>query len=169
MMASIRQLFNRWVFAGSLLFGCFLVFIFGIGILLMRPAQEEPEALPALVQKIPASTATLSTQQPGFDSEGQALADGINPVPDSALPAPGEISIGTYVKISGTGGDGLRLRDVPGLAGNVMTLGEETEVFLVDNGPRDVDGYTWWYLKGHYDETRQGCGVVDYLLIVENP
>lgn len=168
MMAFIRQLFNRWVFAGSLLFACFLVFIFGMGILLMRPAKE-PEVLPALVQKIPASTATLSTQQPGSDSGGQAPADGDNPVPDSALPVPGEISIGTYVKISGTGGDGLRLRDVPGLAGNVLTLGEETEVFLVDNGPRDVDGYTWWYLKGHYDETRQGWGVVDYLLIVENP
>lgn len=168
-MASIRQLFNRWVFAGSLLFACFLVFIFGMGILFMRPAQQEPEALPALVQKIPASTAPLLTQQSGFDSEGQAPAGGNNPAPDSTLQTPGEISIGTYVKISGTGGDGLRLRDVPGLGGNVLTLGEETEVFLVDNGPRDVDGYTWWYLKGHYDETRQGWGVVDYLVIVENP
>jgi len=169
MMESFRQLFNRWVFAGSFLFACFLIFLFGMGILLMRPVQEEPEALPALVQKIPASTATPPILQPGFDSGGQAPADGNNPVRDSASPAPGEISIGTYVKISGTGGDGLRLRDVPGLAGNVLTLGDETEVFLVDNGPRDVDGYTWWYLKGHYDETRQGWGVVDYLAVVENP
>jgi 23S rRNA (guanosine2251-2'-O)-methyltransferase len=38
---------------------------------------------------------------------------------------PGLISLGGYVQIVGTGGDGLRLRDQPGLDGKVLLLGSE--------------------------------------------
>jgi hypothetical protein len=73
------------------------------------------------------------------------------------------------VQIIGTGGDGLRLRDQPGLDGKVLLLGSEAEVFRVQDGPREVDGYTWWYLVGPFDETRRGWAVANYLQIVQNP
>ena len=168
-MSSIRILFNRWVIVGSFLFACSLIFVFLISILLMKPASLRTEVLPPVVQKIPASTATLEILQSVSNSAGQAPPNIDQSDSGSSTQSPGEISTGTYVKITGTGGDGLRLRDEPGLGGNVKMLGEETEVFVVDDGPRNVDGYVWWYLKGYYDETRQGWAVVDYLSIVENP
>ena len=84
-------------------------------------------------------------------------------------PVPGLISIGAYVQVGGTGGDGLRLRLAPGLASQVRLLGSEAEVFRVDEGPIEMDGYTWWYLVGPFDESRHGWGVSNYLLQVEKP
>jgi hypothetical protein len=168
-LASIRLILNRWVIIGSFLFACILVFVFGISILLLRPEAGDTEVLPPLVQKIPAGTSTPSKPQSGSEYEEQA-STGLSELEQvSPSPAPGEITIGTLIKISGTGGDGLRLREEPGLGGDVRMLGEEAEVFLVDSGPQKVDGYVWWYLTGYYDETRGGWAVVDYLSIVENP
>lgn len=84
-------------------------------------------------------------------------------------PPPGVIAIGAYVQVVGTEGTGLRLRDQPGLNGQVLLLGSEAEVFRVEDGPRDVDGYTWWYLVGPFDEQRRGWAVVNYLQVVQNP
>jgi len=50
-----------------------------------------------------------------------------------------------------------------------LLLGSEAEVFRVQDGPREVDGYTWWYLVGPFDETRRGWAVANYLQIVQNP
>jgi hypothetical protein len=48
-------------------------------------------------------------------------------------------------------------------------LGAEAEVFQVSDGPREIDGYTWWYLVGPYDESRRGWAVANYLSVVQNP
>jgi hypothetical protein len=79
------------------------------------------------------------------------------------------IAIGAHVQIQGTGGDGLRLRSEPGLNGEILLLGSESEVFRVADGPVDTDGYTWWHLVGPFDETRQGWAVSNYLVVVQNP
>jgi hypothetical protein len=84
-------------------------------------------------------------------------------------PVPGEIVPGAYVQITGTGGDGLRLREEPGLNSSVLFLGLETEVFLVEEGPQESDGYLWWYLVAPFDETRRGWAVVNYIQVVQNP
>lgn len=137
--------------------------------MLLVPADGNSEALPPMVQKIPANTETPSMQQSGLGFESQVPTE-ISAADQSLIsPMQGEIAVGTYVKIFGTGGDGLRLRDEPGLGGNVRMLGEETEVFLVDSGPQNIDDYIWWHLTGYYDETRGGWAVADYLSIVEKP
>ena len=73
------------------------------------------------------------------------------------------------MQISGTGGDGLRLRTEPGLESEVRMLGLEAEVFQVKDGPREVDGYNWWYLVAPVDTTRRGWAVANYLAVVQNP
>ncbi len=73
------------------------------------------------------------------------------------------------MQVVGTGGTGLRLRDEAGLNGKVNTLGGEAEVFQVKDGPKDLDGYTWWYLVGPYDANRRGWAVANYLKIIQNP
>ena len=55
--------------------------------------------------------------------------------------------MGMYVQISGTGGDGLRLRSGPSRNDDPRFLGYESEVFMVKDGPRFSDDLTWWFLR----------------------
>lgn len=77
--------------------------------------------------------------------------------------------MGAFVQVSGTGGDGLRLRAEPSLDGEVRFLGLESEVFRVEDGPEEVDGYTWWYMVAPYDDSVNGWGVSNFLAVVQNP
>lgn len=83
--------------------------------------------------------------------------------------APDTLAIGMYVQITGTEGDGLRLRSAPGLTTEPLLLGFDEEVFLVRDGPQEADGYTWWYLVAPYDETRAGWAAANFLAIIPPP
>lgn len=77
--------------------------------------------------------------------------------------------MGAAVQIAGTGGDGLRLRNEPGLQGEVKYLGLEGEIFTIEEGPIQADDYTWWFLVAPYDETVRGWAVSNYLKAVQSP
>jgi hypothetical protein len=81
----------------------------------------------------------------------------------------GVIAVGVYVQITGTGGDGLRLRSAPSLTGEQLFLGEDAEVFQVRDGPKEANGYTWWYLVAPYDESRAGWAAAKFLSVVPPP
>ena len=83
------------------------------------------------------------------------------PIPPT--PLPGFFGVGGTVSVVGTGRDGLRLRETPSLGGRILLLALENEVFVVRDGPRESDGYTWWYLEGLIDQSRKGWGVQNYL------
>jgi len=94
------------------------------------------------------------------------------PTPTSAeqVPQPGgDIAVGDYVQVSGTGGDGLRLHQEAGVSSEVRYIAIEAQLFLVKDGPIEVDGYTWWLLQDPYTENSDGWGVANYLAIVQNP
>lgn len=79
---------------------------------------------------------------------------------------PGEViyySIGEMVEIYGTEGDGLRLRNAPGLDTTINVLALENEVFEVRGGPEEEDGYVWWFLINPYDNSIQGWSVGNFL------
>ncbi|MGD0576191.1 MAG: hypothetical protein ABSB61_12650 [Anaerolineales bacterium] len=104
-----------------------------------------------------------------------SLTPGPTPVPPEATPsavpptpAPGVLGVGGTVQVVGTGSDGLRLRDKPSLKGAILLLVGDNEVFSVQQGPVQADGFTWWYLQGLYDFTRKGWAVQNYLQAV-NP
>lgn len=78
----------------------------------------------------------------------------------------GTIQIGAYVQITGTGGDGLRLRKAPGTDAEQLFLGREAEVYLVKDGPQEASGYTWFFLEAPYDANRSGWAAADYLQVV---
>jgi len=67
-----------------------------------------------------------------------------------------------------TGGVGLRIHTDPTLSAAFFSA-FDSEVFLVDNGPEQADGYTWWHLTANYDATRDGWAVQDYLSAVPSP
>ncbi len=106
------------------------------------------------------------------------LAVGSVPTPDlslltvtsTATSSPSEtvngISINTFVKIAGTEGAGLRIRNNPGTDSEVNFLANESEVFLVIGGPQTVGGVLWWQLAAPYDKNRQGWASAEYLVAV---
>jgi hypothetical protein len=92
-------------------------------------------------------------------------------VPPLGTPTPmgGDIPVGSYVQISGTEGEGLRLRSGPGLSGGQLFLGYDSEVFQVRDGPQSADGFVWYYLVAPYDEKRAGWAASNYLAIIPPP
>ena len=153
-----RQLFNKWVILGALLLTGFLILVTTISIgLTSSPRTADAGLAPADVTVIPAPTGT----------SGAPPTPTIDPFASPTSPA--GIAIGNYVQISGTNGEGLRIRKDPGLDGEFEFLGYDSEVFVVQDGPREVDGYTWWYLVAPYDDTRVGWAASDFLSYVPAP
>ncbi len=156
----IKQYLNRSVILGAIGFaaGFFIFTLIFIGWTSPRFAREVGFASADLTM-IPAPTHT-----PNF-----APIPTLDPNLVTPTLAPNTIGFGGYVQISGTDGEGLRIRAAPGLTGETVFFGEEAEVFVVRDGPQTLDGYTWWYLVAPYDETRAGWGASDFLAVVPSP
>lgn len=155
---SARQLFNKWVFLGAFLLAGLLLLITAISIGITSVRQNSSVGFtPAAITVIPAPTSTLNVT---------ATAT-IDPFAPTATPT--GVAVGNYVQITGTEGEGLRIRSEPGLNGEFEFLGYDSEVFLVQDGPRQADGFTWWYLVAPYDETRNGWAASDFLSYVPAP
>ena len=153
-----RQLLNRWVILGALLFAGILILLTAMSIGLTTPHQSSTVGFaPANLTMIPASTST---------SNAPATAT-IDPFAPS--PTPTGLALGNYAQITGTEGQGLRIRSKPGLDGEFVFLGYDSEVFLVDDGPQTVDGYVWWHLVAPYDDTRAGWAASDFLTYIPAP
>jgi hypothetical protein len=159
----LQQVLNLRVIGGALLIS-FLLFCSTLSLLWITQSRSIPEVQTTAVLSViraPLVTASPVTPPPGTNPTGAAS------VPPS--PPPGMIALGSYVQIVGTSGEGLRLRAEPGLNNQVLLLGSESEVFRVADGPKDMDGYTWWYLVGPFDTKRYGWAVSNYLMVVQNP
>ena len=155
---NVRQLFNKWVILGALIFAGLLTLSTAIAIGLTSAQQpSEVGFAPADLTVIAAPTGTSSAPPtPTID-------------PFASPTSPSGIAVGNYVQITGTEGQGLRIRAEPGLDGAFQFLAYDSEVFIVQDGPREVDGYVWWYLTAPYDETRVGWAAADFLTYVPEP
>jgi len=93
------------------------------------------------------------------------------PLPPTSVPPsppPGIVNIGALVQVTGTGQDGvLRLRAEASLNSAVNYLALEREVFQVQAGPQDADGFVWWYLVDFTSGARSGWAVQNYLQVVQ--
>lgn len=161
MRTMLKIFFNPWVVLGAIVIAAILIGLITAAVSAIRPAPSSGVPT-AVVMVIPAPTST----QPGIVSPTGTPA--LTPtVP--ASPAPGVIALGATVEIAGTSGEGLNLRSDPGLNGKVQYLGLESEVFVIQDGPQEVDGLTWWYLVGYFDESRSGWAASNYLQTIQNP
>ncbi len=158
----ISSCLNPMIWVGAFVIGVGLSCLVLVGLWATRKPSAAPAQSTAILNVIRAPTATPIVVTPTLVASPT----------DSALPPgppSGTIQIGAYVQINGTGGNGLRLRAEPGLNSPVRLVGSEAEVFRVDDGPREIDGYSWWYLVGPFDETRYGWAVANFLAVVQNP
>jgi len=155
----MRWYINPIVIGGAILLTLLLfVLVFSI-VWLSRPAKTQSGQTTAVLNVIRLPTATQThTPQPGLVATN-------TPQP----PGDSTIVTGGYIKITGTGGDGLRLRLEPGLKGQIQFVAAENEIFLVENGPQESDGYTWWYLIGVKNETVRGWAVSDFIQAIQYP
>ena len=135
----------------------FAVFIF----LIFLPNKQNQDQKIALITIIPAPTSTPVI--------------GLTIVPTPTLELTETVvnnykfRIGEFVQITGTSGEGLRLRSEPGRSFSVNFIGLDAEVFEVIDGPVEADGFIWWYLEAPYDKTRNGWSVDEYLQKVTVP
>lgn len=158
---NLQKVLNLWVILGACAVGGILTVLTVVGIGWTRPPQPlDIGFAPAYLTVIPAPTSTPpASLMPTLDP---LLAD--TPTPEA-----GVIYVGGYVQISGTEGEGLRLRAAPGLDAEPLFLGYDAEVFEVRAGPQEADGYVWWYLVAPYDETRAGWAAADFLAFIPAP
>jgi len=151
----VKDLFSPWIIAIVIiivlsLFGGLFLLLDGIPISSSESAREG-----AALTVIPAP---LTTPTPAIVAEEPTLA------PSSAH----VVEKGAYVQIRGTGGDGLRLRDMPSLSANIKYLGMDDETFIIIDGPSLQDGFTWWHLESPSDQIRNGWAVSDYLQAIND-
>ena len=159
----IKFFLDPWIIFGALGFGIALLIATLLLLNWTRSPQtsDDTQLAEITVITLPTATPIIPTSTP---------TEVVTPEATSLpLPPPGNISVGAFVEVPGTGGDGLRLRAGPSLDRDVRLLGLEAEVFLVQDGPQQGDGFTWWHLQGPFDESRQGWAVVNYLRVVQNP
>ena len=145
---------------GSLFISIFLLLVVYGLINWNRPTQYESSLVTAVITIIPLPSATQTEIPPTAEPTLSPNEPGIPPA--------GNFTIGVYVKINGTEGAGLRLRQSPGLDSEPLYLGLEDEIFKIEDGPVDLDGYIWWYLVAPFDSTRNGWGVSYYLQLVQD-
>jgi hypothetical protein len=115
----------------------------------------------------PSALITIIAPPPTQAASAEPTASAAQP---EQKPTPGEgIRKGVYVQIVETGGDGLRLREAPGTTSKALFLGMESEVYKVDDGPNELDGYTWFHLVAPYDASRNGWAASKFLSLVPTP
>jgi hypothetical protein len=152
--------FNRWTILGALVFAGFLTLVTVIAIGWTNPRfMPNVGFAPADLTMIPAPT----------DTPNATAVPTIDPLLVTPTIPPDTIAVGVYVQITGTEGAGLRIRAAPGLNSDSDFLGYDAEVYQVKDGPKDADGYTWWYLVAPYDSTRAGWAAANFLSVVPAP
>jgi len=155
----MKKILNPWVIAGTIITASLLLVITFLVSGTFFTGNQEPYQGGAVITIIPVPTATHTPQPtsspPSLPSPTVESVDGIRQ--------------GGYAQISGTEGEGLRLRIEPSLSGEIVYLGLEGEIFLVKSGPVDQDGYLWWQLEAPLNETRVGWAVSNYLQPAQSP
>ena len=143
--------------------------LWGVVLLSRGSAADGPTPTPIFV--VITSTPTL-----GPSSEGTIPPDSIaSPTPEEVVtsePTPDTnltvaISIGSKIVINGTGGDGLAVRQGPGLDYQYIFVANDGDQFEVQDGPREASGYTWWYIADPQNPDRFGWAVVDFMVVVQ--
>jgi len=161
MHIELNRIFSPRVFAGALLVTLLLLALTYFWIEWSAPPPPDVSGFMAVVTDIPVPSVTP-------EPFSTPTLDPYLPTSTPTL-APGEFGVGSFVQISGTQGEGLRIRSEPGLNGNQLFLGFDTEAYTVLDGPRSVDGYTWYQLAAANDQRRIGWAASNFLTAIINP
>jgi hypothetical protein len=134
------------------------------------PSVREITSQPTLSQDFASGGQALPSYPTNPTSIPQALPSPTvalpTPAPSPSLP-PGEFIVGTRIQVVGVGSDGLNVRSAPGLDGAVNFQAYDDEIFVIVDGPQNVDGREWWKLEDPEDSFRGGWAVRNFLTIAQ--
>ncbi len=148
--------------------GFLLVALVLVGFVLLTRPGELPQATATAVVITAAPPVTSAVSTPTLQSAATAPPAEASGTPPP--PPPGDVKVGAYVQVVGTGDAGfLNLRAEPSLDSPVNYLAIEHEVFQIQAGPTDASGFVWWYLVDPATSTRFGWAVQNYLQVVQGP
>ncbi|MBN1428992.1 MAG: hypothetical protein JXB07_11450 [Anaerolineae bacterium] len=142
--------------------------LWGIVLLSRGNAADGPTPTPIFV--VITSTPTLgpSSEEPVPPIEAASPTPEeivtTEPTQDAGLTT--AISIGSIISIQGTGKDGLSVRQGPGLDYQYVFVANEGDQFEVQDGPREANGYTWWYITDPQNPDRFGWAVANFMQVV---
>jgi hypothetical protein len=163
MFRSLRDILNFKVLLAGVLFGLGMLILLVVVLYSAKSNHITAAPATAVLKIIPAPTQTL----PGMVVTSTPT---LSPIAVQPTPTPsGDILLGSYVQVSGTGGDGLRLHAEASVTSKVNYIAIDSEVFLVQDGPTNADGYIWWKLEDPFNNKTIGWGVANYLSVVPNP
>jgi hypothetical protein len=100
------------------------------------------------------------------DSSG-AVGEGPTetPTPEAATATPA-VTSGATIIIVGTEGDGLNVRQGPGVSYDPVCLARDGDQFTIGEGPREGDGFTWWEVTQVDNPDCFGWAVEPFLQVV---
>jgi hypothetical protein len=121
--------------------------------------------LPPLLNQAPQSLAETELILIPPDQTGPFIPAAATPIitPTEEPFNPDKFDPGEQVVVTGTQGQGLRVRDYPSLGSSILFLADEDENFVILGGPVDADEYRWWFFESDTDDSRRGWGVENYL------
>ena len=120
---------------------------------------------PLVITSTPPAGPTVAPQGGGTPA---APAGATAPAADGATATQGlPIALGVTIQVSGTGGDGLTVRQGPGKDFSSVFVANEGDKFVVKDGPRQANGFTWWYVVDPADANRFGWAVQDFMQVVQ--
>ena len=163
MLRPLRNLVTIKVLIGAFIFG---VVVFAVLLWVLWSSKTNA------IGQIPATAILKIIEAPtqAFPMNVLTSTPTLVPIGSQQTPAPsGDITIGNYVQVSGTGGDGLRLHNTASVSSKVNYIANDSKVFVVKDGPINADGYVWWELVDPDTGNAVGWGVADYLKVVQNP
>ncbi len=112
------------------------------------PTASTTAATPTVTPDLVATALALATPLP------TATPTVFVPTPSPTPTRSGPFEVGDRIRISGTGGRGLRLRAGPGLDYLTVALAKDGQIFFIMPGngdeesyPVKADGYVWWRLR----------------------
>jgi hypothetical protein len=150
---------NRFIIIGALFFAAilyFYLFIFMNSLTFNKTLQLTPRANLTIIAGAQLSTVDVNS-----------LYLSLTPTPKPTMQGNDGFILGSYIQISGTGGNGLRIRNSPGIESGTNFIANESEVFQVIGGPVSLDDFIWVQLTTPYDQSRQGWAATNYMISIQ--
>lgn len=142
------------------------------GVVLLNRGSSADGPTPTPIFVVITATPTL-----GPSTEGTVPpAAGPSPLPEviatpeltSTIAGPAAaVTVGSTVVIVSTGGDGLKVRQGPGLDYQYIFVANDGDQFEVQDGPREANDYTWWYIVDPQNPDRFGWAVADFMQVAQ--
>jgi hypothetical protein len=113
------------------------------------------------------STPTLGPAEGEATEEATTQAPTAEPTNTLPPTVAADITLGSQVAIKGTEGAGLAVRQGPGVEYTYFFVANDGERFVVEDGPREADGYIWWYIADPSNPDREGWAAQNWMEIAQ--